>query len=98
VVGDRDINMTIGIFTMTATWVGGGYINGSAEAIFSNGLLWCQSPIGYRYIENKIQNFIKIRHFVGFSVRNFVQNCTPKQSCQGAPPAAARKIGVILQN
>ena len=24
----RDINYFIGIFTMTATWVGGGYING----------------------------------------------------------------------
>ena len=32
---------------MTATWVGGGYINGSAEAVYATGLLWCQSPIGY---------------------------------------------------
>ena len=40
--------MAIGIFTMTATWVGGGYINGSAEAVFVSGLAWCQSPIGYR--------------------------------------------------
>jgi len=47
VVGGRDINMFVGIFTMTATWVGGGYINGSAEAIYSSGLLWCQSPVGY---------------------------------------------------
>ena len=37
IVGGRDINMAIGIFTMTATWVGGGYINGSAEAIFVSG-------------------------------------------------------------
>ena len=48
IVGGRDINMAIGIFTMTATWVGGGYINGSAEAVFVSGLAWCQSPIGYR--------------------------------------------------
>jgi len=48
VVGGRDINMWVGLFTMTATWVGGGYINGSAEAIFNSGLLWCQSPVGYR--------------------------------------------------
>lgn len=47
IVGGRDINMAIGIFTMTATWVGGGYINGSAEAVFVSGLAWCQSPIGY---------------------------------------------------
>ena len=32
---------------MTATWVGGGYINGSAEAVYDSGLAWCQSPIGY---------------------------------------------------
>ena len=24
----RDINYVVGVFTMTATWVGGGYING----------------------------------------------------------------------
>ena len=36
---------------MTATWVGGGYINGSAEAVFATGLLWCRSPIGYRWVE-----------------------------------------------
>jgi len=24
----RDINYFVGVFTMTATWVGGGYING----------------------------------------------------------------------
>lgn len=32
---------------LIATWVGGGYINGTAEAVFSSGLLWCQAPIGY---------------------------------------------------
>lgn len=31
----------------SATWVGGGYINGTAEIIYSNGLLWCQAPFGY---------------------------------------------------
>lgn len=30
-----------------ATWVGGGYINGTAEAIFTSGLIWCQAPFGY---------------------------------------------------
>ena len=35
---------------MTATWVGGGYINGSAEAVYASGLAWCQSPIGYRQV------------------------------------------------
>ncbi|XP_054716393.1 high-affinity choline transporter 1-like [Uloborus diversus] len=43
----RNIGMFVGIFTMTATWVGGGYINGTAEAIYSNGIIWCQAPFGY---------------------------------------------------
>ncbi|XP_015921012.2 high-affinity choline transporter 1 [Parasteatoda tepidariorum] len=43
----RNIGMFVGIFTMTATWVGGGYINGTAEAIYSNGIWWCQAPFGY---------------------------------------------------
>lgn len=33
--------------SVPATWVGGGYINGTAEVIFSRGLAWCQVPIGY---------------------------------------------------
>ena len=35
----RDINYFVGIFTMTATWVGGGYINGAAEATIKKGLV-----------------------------------------------------------
>ncbi len=38
----RNIGMFVGIFTMTATWVGGGYINGTAEIVFNDGLVWCQ--------------------------------------------------------
>ena len=43
----RNIGMFVGIFTMTATWVGGGYINGTAEIVFTDGLIWCQAPFGY---------------------------------------------------
>mgnify|MGYP001799501664 FL=1 len=38
---------------MTATWVGGGYINGTAEAIYlavnrqGGGLVWAQAPVAY---------------------------------------------------
>lgn len=32
---------------IAATWVGGGYINGTAEAIYTSGLVWCQAPFGY---------------------------------------------------
>ncbi|XP_065292427.1 high-affinity choline transporter 1-like [Dermacentor albipictus] len=43
----RNIGLFIGVFTMTATWVGGGYINGTAEVIYTRGLAWCQAPFGY---------------------------------------------------
>lgn len=33
----------------TATWVGGGYINGTAEYVYTpgSGLIWTQAPYGY---------------------------------------------------
>ena len=31
----------------TATWVGGGYINGTAESVYTSGLVWAQAPWGY---------------------------------------------------
>merc|ERR1719431_942031 len=46
-VAGRNIGIIVGCFTMTATWVGGGYINATAEKVFSKGLIWCQAPFGY---------------------------------------------------
>lgn len=43
----RNIGIFVGIFTMTATWVGGGYINGTAEVLYSSGVIWCVAPFGY---------------------------------------------------
>lgn len=43
----RSIPLWIAIFTMSATWVGGGYINGTAEATYGSGLVWVQAPWGY---------------------------------------------------
>ncbi|XP_071793524.1 high-affinity choline transporter 1-like [Asterias amurensis] len=45
----RNIGVFVGIFTMTATWVGGGFINGTADSVFSpgSGLIWTQAPWGY---------------------------------------------------
>ncbi|XP_003963885.1 high-affinity choline transporter 1-like isoform X1 [Takifugu rubripes] len=46
-LGNRGISLVIGIFTMTATWVGGGFIVGTAEAVYnpSMGLTWAVMPI-----------------------------------------------------
>ena len=52
--GDKDLMLAgrglplgIAIFTMSATWVGGGYINGAAEYTYNAGLVWVQAPWGY---------------------------------------------------
>lgn len=46
-VAKRSLPLTVAMFTMAATWVGGGYINGTAEYTFSDGLVWAQAPWGY---------------------------------------------------
>ncbi|XP_071213889.1 high affinity choline transporter 1-like [Salvelinus alpinus] len=48
-VGGRNINILVGVFTMTATWIGGGYIMGTAEAVYSpsQGLIWALGPLAY---------------------------------------------------
>ncbi|XP_051242002.1 high-affinity choline transporter 1-like [Dicentrarchus labrax] len=48
-LGDRNISLLVGIFTMTATWVGGGFILGVAEAVYTPkmGLIWALMPIQY---------------------------------------------------
>lgn len=43
----RNIGLFVGILTMGATWVGGGFINGTAEVTYSSGLIWAQAPFGY---------------------------------------------------
>ncbi|XP_034089431.1 high-affinity choline transporter 1-like isoform X1 [Gymnodraco acuticeps] len=49
IVGDRNISVLVGVFTMTATWVGGGYVLGTAEAVYSpsQGLIWAMGPPAY---------------------------------------------------
>ena len=34
ILAGRGIGLAVGAFTMTATWVGGGYINGTAESVY----------------------------------------------------------------
>jgi solute:Na+ symporter, SSS family len=45
----RELPLFIAVFTMSATWVGGGFINGTAEytADENYGLIWVQAPWGY---------------------------------------------------
>lgn len=43
----RKLPLWISVFTMAATWIGGGFINGTAEYAAESGLLWVQAPWGY---------------------------------------------------
>jgi high affinity choline transporter 7 len=44
----RSLPLWLGLLSMCATWVGGGYINGTVEATYAMGLWWgLQAPIGY---------------------------------------------------
>jgi len=43
----RDLGLFVGVLTMGATWVGGGFINGTAQGVYTKGLVWTQAPFGY---------------------------------------------------
>nr|XP_033804477.1 high affinity choline transporter 1-like [Geotrypetes seraphini] len=49
IVGGRNMNFIVILFTTAATWVGGGYINGTAEIVYlpTKGLGWVQAPLGF---------------------------------------------------
>ncbi|KAM8732581.1 high-affinity choline transporter 1-like [Acanthopagrus schlegelii] len=46
-LGNRGISLAVGVFTMTATFVGGGFIVGLAEAVYTPtmGLTWAFAPL-----------------------------------------------------
>ncbi|KAH7960248.1 hypothetical protein HPB49_018218 [Dermacentor silvarum] len=46
-IANRRLPLWIGVGSMTATWVGGGYLNGTAEVVYRNGILRCHAPLGY---------------------------------------------------
>ena len=43
----RRLPLVLGVLTMTATWLDGGYINGTAENVYANGIVATQAPWGY---------------------------------------------------
>ncbi|XP_068164985.1 high affinity choline transporter 1-like [Antennarius striatus] len=46
-LANRNIGLVVGIFTMTATWVGGGFVIGIAESVYdpTQGLIWTLIPL-----------------------------------------------------
>lgn len=47
ILSNRQLPLWLALFTMSATWIGGGYINGTAEYTASAGLIWVQAPWCY---------------------------------------------------
>lgn len=48
-LANRELPLWLAVLTLIATWVGGGYINGSAEGVYdaARGLVWTQAPWCY---------------------------------------------------
>ncbi|KAH7957150.1 hypothetical protein HPB52_015668 [Rhipicephalus sanguineus] len=46
-VASRNLPLVLSCSSMTATWVGGGYLNATADAVFNYGLLHTYAPFGY---------------------------------------------------
>ncbi|XP_068446756.1 high-affinity choline transporter 1-like isoform X2 [Clinocottus analis] len=46
-LANRSVSLVVGVFTMTATWVGGGFVLGIAESVYdpTRGLVWALVPL-----------------------------------------------------
>ena len=43
----RSLGLFVGIWTLVATEVGGVFVNGTSEVMYTQGVLWALAPIGY---------------------------------------------------
>ena len=43
----RNLGLVVGIWTLVATEVGGVFVNGTAEVMYTQGAIWPLAPIGY---------------------------------------------------
>ncbi|XP_068182968.1 high-affinity choline transporter 1-like [Antennarius striatus] len=93
-LGNRGINLAVGIFTMTATWVGGGFIVGTAEAVYnpSMGLIWAVMPV------TATMCFIIGGLFFAEPMRNnkYVTMMDPFQIKYGKGPTAALSLASLV--
>ncbi|XP_030576349.1 high-affinity choline transporter 1-like [Archocentrus centrarchus] len=93
-VGGRNLSVCVSVFTMTATWVGGGYILGNAEIVYNptKGLVWAIGPIAF--VMNLIIGglfFIKPIHS-----KNYVTLMDPFQEKYGQTVGAVLFIPALL--
>ncbi|XP_029135218.2 high affinity choline transporter 1-like isoform X2 [Labrus bergylta] len=93
-VGGRNLNIWVSIFTMTATWVGGGYILGNAEVVYdpTKGLVWATGPIAFA-----INMIIGALFFVTpIRSKNYVTLMDPFQEKYGNTVAAVLFIPALI--
>ncbi|XP_030005324.1 high affinity choline transporter 1-like [Sphaeramia orbicularis] len=95
-VGGRNLHILVSVCTMTATWVGGGYILGTAEVVYdpSKGLVWAIGPIAY------VLNLIFGGLFFTTPIRkkNYVTLMDPFQEKYGNTVAAVLFIPNIISD
>ncbi|KAM4607135.1 high-affinity choline transporter 1-like [Polymixia lowei] len=93
-LGNRGINLVVGIFTMTATWVGGGFIVGTTEAVYnpSMGLIWAVMPVAATMC------FIIGGLFFAKPMRDrkYVTMMDPFQIKYGKVPTAALSLAALI--
>ena len=51
-VAGRSLGLFVGIMTLVATEVGGAFVNGTAEAFYKEGLLWCLPLIWIPHLDD----------------------------------------------
>jgi len=87
----RKLPLVVGVLTMTATWVGGGSINGTAESVYdtARGLVWTQAPWGYAL------SMVLGGLFSNVASSASRQHTAPHAGNQCTIHAAARRAGVL---
>ncbi|XP_034434876.1 high-affinity choline transporter 1-like [Hippoglossus hippoglossus] len=93
-VGGRNLNIWVSIFTMSATWVGGGYILGNAEVVYdpTKGLVWALGPPAFA-----VNMIIGGLFFVKpIRSKNYVTLMDPFQEKYGNTVAAVLFIPALL--
>lgn len=95
-LGNRGISLAVGVFTMTATFVGGGFITGLTEAVYTPtmGLAWAVMPvtgalsfiIGGLFLAKKMRD------------RKYVTMMDPFQEKYGSTISAVLSVALLISD
>ncbi len=89
----RSLPLWVGLLTMTATWVGGGYINGTAEFTYTSGVAWgLQAGMGYA-LALVVGGLFYARVMRRYGFATLID---PLEDRYGAPTAALLMVPAVL--